>query len=79
MRPLTALAAFDGAHLVRVDVPDLSSARALLARRLADLPDGAGAESADPEIMDEIIELCGRLPLALAVLAARLIARPRLS
>ncbi|MET8007594.1 AfsR/SARP family transcriptional regulator [Nonomuraea glycinis] len=78
-RPLTALAAFDGAHLVRVDVPDLSSARALLARRLAELPDGAGAESADPEILDEIIELCGRLPLALAVLAARLIARPRLS
>ncbi len=78
-RPLTALAAFEGAHLMRIDVPDMSSARALLARRLAGLPDGARTESADPEIVDEIIELCGRLPLALAVLAARLIARPRLS
>ena len=78
-RPLTALAAFDGAHLVRVDVPDMSSARALLARRLAGLPNGAGADSGDGEIVDEIIELCGRLPLALVVLAARLIARPRLS
>ncbi|GGP17972.1 hypothetical protein LDL08_07810 [Nonomuraea glycinis] len=76
-RPLTALAAFDGAHLVRIDLPDMSSARALLTLRLAGLPNGA--ESADPEIVDEIIELCGRLPLALAVVAARLIARPRLS
>ena len=78
-RPLTALAAFDGAHLVRIEVPDMSSARVLLARRLAGLPNGAGDDSGDPEIVDEIIELCGRLPLALAVLAARLIARPRLS
>jgi DNA-binding SARP family transcriptional activator len=71
-RPLMGLAALDGAYLLRVDVPDLPAARALLERRTAGrLGPSAGT--------DEIIELCGRLPLALAVLAARLMARPGLS
>ncbi|MEV1017711.1 BTAD domain-containing putative transcriptional regulator [Micromonospora sp. NPDC049801] len=78
-RALVGLAAFDGAHLLRVDPPDLPTARRLLERRLAGLPsrstdDGKGAGTAD-----EIIELCGRLPLALAILAARIAARPGLS
>jgi DNA-binding SARP family transcriptional activator len=101
-RPLLGLAAFDGAHLLRVEVPDLASAQELLRRRLTDGPAGqsrgvlsdrptsgpagqnhhalprhpAGGQNA---VVDEIIELCGRLPLALAILAARLTARPALS
>jgi hypothetical protein len=58
--------------MLRVDLPDLSEARELLKRRLAGLPHrgtvGAG-----------IVELCGRLPLALAILAARIAARQRLA
>ncbi|MEU4157780.1 BTAD domain-containing putative transcriptional regulator [Actinoplanes sp. NPDC026670] len=70
-RPLLGLAAFDGADLLHVEVPDPASARELLRRRL---PAGATGPA-----VDEIIELCGRLPLALAILAARLTARPALS
>ncbi|GAA2592230.1 hypothetical protein GCM10010435_83680 [Winogradskya consettensis] len=73
--PLLGLAAFDGAHLLRVDVPELGAARALFNRRLA----GRVDDSATPEMVDDVIELCGRLPLALAVLAARLTARPVVS
>ncbi|MEV4822641.1 BTAD domain-containing putative transcriptional regulator [Micromonospora sp. NPDC049274] len=77
-RALVGLAAFDGAHLLRVDVPDLPTARRLVERRFTGLPNrstgGVACETAD-----EIIELCGRLPLALAILAARIAARPRLS
>lgn len=75
-RSLVGLAAFDGAHPLSVDLPDLPTARRLLERRLAGLPAGG---TAGEEITDEIIELCGRLPLALAILAARVAVRPRLS
>lgn len=75
-RTLVGLAVLDGAHLIHLDVPDPAAARELLERRLAGRPD---ALATDAEVVDEIIELCGRLPLALAVLAARLIARPSLS
>ncbi|SDT18730.1 BTAD domain-containing putative transcriptional regulator [Actinoplanes derwentensis] len=124
-RPLLGLAALEGAHLLRTELPDLATAQQLLRRRLpADrrhlprapgrlanapgrlhgkpghLSDGPGGQPgdrrrvpADPGRLaeglghlpddrgdiDEIIELCGRLPLALAVLAARLTARPALS
>ncbi|GIG01161.1 AfsR/SARP family transcriptional regulator [Catellatospora citrea] len=75
-RPLLGLAAFDGAHLMRLHVPDRSSAQQLLQLRLP----GPGHRTAEHgALLDEIIELCGRLPLALAVLAARLTARPMLS
>ncbi|BEL01947.1 hypothetical protein Q0Z83_001380 [Actinoplanes sichuanensis] len=73
-RPLLGLAAFDGAHLLRVDVPDPASAQELLRRRLP-----AATATGRHAVVDEIIELCGRLPLALAILAARLNARPTLS
>lgn len=78
-RSLAGLAAFDGAHLLRIDLPDLASARALLERRLAGLSARTSDPAGDARVADEIIELCGRLPLALAILAARIAARPRLS
>lgn len=77
-RPLVGLAASDGARLYRAYVPDLDDARQILAGRLAYLrnPRAIGVE---PDVIDEIIEGCGRLPLALAILAARLSVRPKLS
>ena len=69
-RRLVGLAALDGAYLLRVDVPDLAAARELLERRLPGRAAGG---------VDEIVELCGRLPLAIVVLAERLIARPALT
>ncbi|KAB1947700.1 transcriptional regulator, SARP family protein [Micromonospora sp. ALFpr18c] len=77
-RPLLGLAAFDGAYLLRLDVPDLPSARELLVHRLERWTKRRIGQ-ADIAIVDEITELCGRLPLALAILAARLTARPTLS
>ncbi|GAA1642240.1 AfsR/SARP family transcriptional regulator [Actinoplanes couchii] len=70
-RPLVGLAVSDGARLHRAHLPDLPDARRILTTRLT-CPH-------DPAFLDEIIELCGRLPLALAVLAARLSVRPKLS
>ncbi|GIF23630.1 SARP family transcriptional regulator [Paractinoplanes tereljensis] len=77
-RPLVGLAASDGARLYRAYVPDLPDAREILTTRLATLPSRARS-SIDGAVLDEIIELCGRLPLALAILAARLSVRPNLS
>ncbi len=78
-RRLAGLAAFNGAHLLRVDVPDLATARELLVRRLSGQAAREAAHTAGQSMVDEIVELCGRLPLALATLAARLIAGPALS
>ncbi|MEO3770682.1 BTAD domain-containing putative transcriptional regulator [Micromonospora sp. B9E7] len=78
--PLVELAALDGAHLLHLDPPDMETARRLVRRRLDRAPNRLAPETAAPAgILDEIIELCGRLPLALAILAGRLSARPRLS
>ncbi|WP_329550487.1 AfsR/SARP family transcriptional regulator [Streptomyces sp. NBC_00696] len=63
---LSGLVALDGAVPVHLDLLSVSEARALLARRL-----GAARTAAEPEAVDEIIALCARLPLALAVTAAR--------
>ncbi|MFF5075609.1 BTAD domain-containing putative transcriptional regulator [Actinoplanes sp. NPDC000266] len=75
-RPLVGLAASDGARLYRAYVPELPDAREILATRLSTL---RSRPEADAAVLDEIIELCGRLPLALAILAARLCVRPTLS
>ncbi|WP_433537895.1 BTAD domain-containing putative transcriptional regulator [Micromonospora sp. CA-249363] len=78
--PLVDLAARDGAHLLHLDPPDMPTARRLVQRRLADAPNRSLAGGAPPsDTLDEIIEMCGRLPLALAILAGRLSARPRLA
>ncbi|WP_436531816.1 BTAD domain-containing putative transcriptional regulator [Actinoplanes sp. HUAS TT8] len=77
-RPLVGLAASDGARLYRAEVPGLPDARQMLTTRLA-MAGGAAARTADAVVLDDVIELCGRLPLALAILAARLCVRSTLS
>ncbi|WP_212999700.1 AfsR/SARP family transcriptional regulator [Winogradskya consettensis] len=73
-RPLIELAAHDGAALLRIGLPRRTAAREVLDARLAGLPNRATGSTAD-----EIVELCGRLPLALAILGARLASSPQLS
>jgi tetratricopeptide (TPR) repeat protein len=71
---LSGLAATDGARPVSLDLLTVAEARELLANRLG--PDRTAAES---DAVDEIITRCARLPLALAVVAARAAANPRFS
>ena len=68
---LTGLATAHGAHLMTLDVLSPGDARSFLASRI-----GAARTSADPAAVDEIIERCGRLPLALAMVAARALIHP---
>ncbi|WP_344088090.1 AfsR/SARP family transcriptional regulator [Luedemannella helvata] len=62
---LTGLVAADGAVPVPLDLPSVAGARRMLALRL-----GAKVD-ADPAAADDLIAACARLPLALAVVAAR--------
>jgi DNA-binding SARP family transcriptional activator/tetratricopeptide (TPR) repeat protein len=68
---LTALVATEGAHPVPLDLPSLEESRHLLARRL-----GRARVAAEPEAVERIIHRCARLPLAMAVVAARAATRP---
>ncbi|WP_328686119.1 AfsR/SARP family transcriptional regulator [Streptomyces sp. NBC_00343] len=68
---LSGLIAVDGAHTLQLDVLSVPEARALLARRL-----GPERIDAEPAAVEEIIARCARLPLALAVTAARAATRP---
>jgi DNA-binding SARP family transcriptional activator/Tfp pilus assembly protein PilF len=70
---LTGLAAAEGADLLTLDVLTGADARQMLTARL-----GAERAAAEPEAVAEIVGWCARLPLALAVTAARAAARPRL-
>jgi len=70
---LAGLAAAEGASLLTLEVLTEAEARALVLARV-----GTGRK-AEPAAVAEITELCGRLPLALAVTAARAAARPALS
>jgi len=72
--PLIDLAASGGARLQRIGLPGLPEARALFRARLVPERRAAGER-----ILDEVVELCGRLPMTLAVQAARLNAWPQLS
>ena len=69
---LGSLAALEGARLVPLDLLGEAEARELLARRL-----GRDRVETDAAV-DEIIDWCGGLPLALAVVAGRAAARPYL-
>ncbi len=68
---LTGLAATGDARLLALGLLTEHEARELLAGRI-----GAARVEAEPEAVDDIIALCARLPLALAITAARAGARP---
>jgi DNA-binding SARP family transcriptional activator/Flp pilus assembly protein TadD len=68
---LAGLVAAEGAHPVSLDLLTTAEASDLLARRL-----GEARVSGEPDAAGEIIERCTRLPLALAIAAARAAARP---
>lgn len=69
--PLTGLVVTAGARPVPLDVLTEAGARELLAARL-----GTARVAAEPRSAELIIELTGRLPLALAIVAARAAAHP---
>ncbi|GIG88593.1 AfsR/SARP family transcriptional regulator [Plantactinospora endophytica] len=68
---LTSLVTAEGAQPVRVDLLTAAESRELLAARLA--PHRLAAE---PEALDRIVGHCARLPLALAIVAARAATNP---
>jgi DNA-binding SARP family transcriptional activator len=63
---LAGLVAIDGAHPLILDLLTADEARRLLTTRL-----GESRVAAEPEALDDLIQLCARLPLALAICAAR--------
>jgi DNA-binding SARP family transcriptional activator/tetratricopeptide (TPR) repeat protein len=71
---LASLVARDGAQPLPLGLPSLAEARAAIARRL-----GADRVAAEPAAVDEIIAACGRLPLAIAIVAARAVVNPGFS
>jgi hypothetical protein len=73
-RQLTNLVTAAGAQLINLDVLPSEDAQALLASRLT--RDRAGAEA---DAIADLAELCGCLPLALAITATRAAERPALS
>ena len=73
-RQLAGLAAADGARLLALDLPSHAETRQMLTLRV-----GADRAAAEPDAVDQIASLCARLPLALAVAAARAHACPWLS
>ncbi|MFE7656137.1 BTAD domain-containing putative transcriptional regulator [Streptomyces bottropensis] len=62
-----------GTHPLRLDLPSAPDARAMLAART-----GHARSAAEPGAADEIVVRCGRLPLALTLVATRAAARPDL-
>jgi tetratricopeptide (TPR) repeat protein/transcriptional regulator with XRE-family HTH domain len=69
---LLSLTAAEGALPVTVDLLTDLESRELLAGRL-----GRDRVDAEPRAVEEIITLCARLPLALAIVAARAASNPR--
>jgi DNA-binding SARP family transcriptional activator/tetratricopeptide (TPR) repeat protein len=69
---LPGLVAAQGAHPLALDLLSEAEARQLLARRL-----GHGRVAAEPDATEEIIAWCARLPLALAIVAARAATHPQ--
>jgi DNA-binding SARP family transcriptional activator len=70
---LAGLAAAENASLLSLDVLSPAEARQMLTARLGDQ-----RAAAEPAALTEIADLCARLPLALAVAAARAAVRPQL-
>ena len=70
---LAGLAVGGNAEFVALEVPSEQEAGELLAVRL-----GASRVAGEPDAVSEVIGLCARLPLALAIAAARAVAYPEL-
>ena len=70
---LLGLLTAHGARSVVLDVLDEHEARAFLVSRL-----GAERVEAEPDVTGELLELCGGLPLALSIIAARAVTQPDL-
>jgi len=68
---LPGLVAAEGAHPVPLGLLPAEDARQMLTRRM-----GAERVTAEPPAVDAIIDRCARLPLALAVVAARAATHP---
>ncbi|MEV5177600.1 tetratricopeptide repeat protein [Streptomyces flaveolus] len=68
---LTALAAAQGAHLLTLDVPSPAEATTTFLERVR-----TSRPDATPEEVRPLVERCGRLPLAVAIVAARAAAHP---
>jgi DNA-binding SARP family transcriptional activator len=68
---LAGLTVTEGAHLLQLDLLSDDDARDLLARRV-----GTARVAWEREAVNEIIERCARLPLALSIAAARAVLRP---
>ena len=68
---LTGLVSAHGAHLLTVDPLAADEAWLMLARRL-----GSDRVAAEPRAVREIVVRCARLPLALAIVAARAASNP---
>ena len=68
---LMGLVAAEGAVPLALDLPTAAEAHDLLERRLGEV-----RLASDPGAADEIIQRCARLPLALAIVAARAAVRP---
>ncbi|MDX8141381.1 BTAD domain-containing putative transcriptional regulator [Lentzea sp. BCCO 10_0061] len=70
---LTGLVATTGAHALTLDLMDDQESAELMAARL-----GATRVAAEPDAVREIADTCARLPLALAVVCARIASNPKL-
>ncbi|TQM80814.1 DNA-binding SARP family transcriptional activator [Saccharothrix saharensis] len=70
---LLGLLTAHGARSVVLDVLDEHESRAFLVARL-----GAQRVDAEPDVTRELLELCGGLPLALSIIAARAVTQPDL-
>jgi tetratricopeptide (TPR) repeat protein len=68
---LTSLVATGGAHLLTLDLLSTVEARDLLSHRV-----GADRTAAEPSAVEAIVAGCARLPLALAIVAARAVTYP---
>ncbi|MFG1871559.1 AfsR/SARP family transcriptional regulator [Micromonospora arborensis] len=70
---MTSLVTREGARYLQVDRLTGAESRQLLINRL-----GARRATADPDSLDKVITLCAGLPLALAIVAARVALNPAL-
>ena len=68
---LSGLVAVDGARPLTLGLPAAEDALRLLANRI-----GANRVRDEPDAAAALVERCGRLPLAIAITAARVLARP---